>query len=181
MLPVGDSREGRACGEQRQKPWRTMDIGNYPRKESQELTLRPGQGSHRACPAGFNDHSIKWLWLFTIYFLYKWESFVCLFPVMEFLLHHCLLDVMGKTEQRTYFSSSKPLTPWREINLMERVMFITSYADIGVWCGNCIRVLVVFFGESERYWKADANWYTVKGREDCDKPWCFRTKIVSFF
>ena len=40
--------------------------------------------------------------------------FVCLFPGIKFLLHHCLLDMMGKAGQRAYFSSSKFLTPWRK-------------------------------------------------------------------
>lgn len=41
--------------------------------------------------------------------------FVFFSPVTKFLLHHCLLHVMGKVGQRAYFSSSESLTPWREI------------------------------------------------------------------
>lgn len=106
---------------------RAMGLGNYPRKEnqeSQELTLLWGQGSHRVCPAGFNNH----LGQVTVGCL-PFISFTNerVFPVIQFPFHQCLLDVMGKAQQKTHFSSSKPLTPWREIGVMEKVIYLLLF------------------------------------------------------
>lgn len=153
MPPVGDNREGRASRKQSQKPWRTMGMGNYPRKEiqkGQELTLLSGQGSHRACPAGVHDHLGQGTVGCSpfISFTNDWVLFAC------FLLSSSCSAIAywmwrEKQNRELIFSSFKPLTRWRETGLMERVIFVIGYSDIGVWCGNWNRLLVVFFGEAE--------------------------------
>lgn len=41
--------------------------------------------------------------------------FVCLLPGIKFFFCHCILHVLGKAEQRFFFSSSKFLAPWGKI------------------------------------------------------------------
>lgn len=103
---VGDNQEGRASRKQSQKPWRTMGMGNYARKENQEseeLTLLLGQESHR--PAQQTLIIIWVKWLLAIYHLFPLQMRgVCVFvSSYQALVHHRLLDVMGKTEQRIHF------------------------------------------------------------------------------
>lgn len=113
--PREENGEGRASRKQSQKLWRTMDTENSLRTESQEkqeLSLLPGQGSHRTFPTGSNHHfgpvTIGHLSFFPLQM--RGVLFVSHYQIF---LQHCLLDVMRKSGQTAHFSSS--LTLWREI------------------------------------------------------------------
>ena len=74
VVSMKDDGEGRDSRKPSQKPWRTMDMGNSPRKKRQKLSLLPGHVS-QDLTGRLVIACIQWLLVVYHSFLYKWEDF----------------------------------------------------------------------------------------------------------
>ena len=98
VVSMKDDGEGRDSRKPSQKPWRTMDMGNSPRKKRQKLSLLPGHVS-QDLTGRLVIACIQWLLVVYHSFLYKWEDF-CFLLIFRYQFLALTLSVRYDGENR---------------------------------------------------------------------------------